>query len=101
MLKVKKGENYLELELKVQPRSSANKVVGVEQGRLKVKVTVPPEKGKANQTVVELLAKSLKVPKRNVTIVRGETSRVKTVRLEGVDVATLQKNLGIKGVEIS
>lgn len=66
-----------------------------------MKVTVPPEGGKANKAVVELLAKVLKVPKRSVNIVRGETSRIKTVRIEGVDVAKLQEQLGVEVVRNS
>jgi len=64
-------------------------------------VTVPPEGGKANRAVVELLSKTLKVPKSSIEIVRGETSRVKTVRIEGIDLAKLQEKLGIEEVEIS
>jgi uncharacterized protein (TIGR00251 family) len=66
-----------------------------------VKVNAPPEKGKANQALQELLAKTLKLPKKSVEIVRGETARVKVVRIYGLSVATLQEKLGIKEVEVS
>jgi len=66
----------------------------VEEGRLKIKVTVPPEGGKANKKVVELLSKTLRVPSSGIEIVRGETGRIKLIRIEGVDVATLQEKLG-------
>ena len=73
----------------------------MEEGRLKIKVTVPPEGGKANKAVVELLSKALKVPKSSIEIVRGESSRIKTVRIEGIDLAKLQEKLGVEGVENS
>lgn len=73
----------------------------MEEGRLKVRVTVPPERGKANKKVVELLSKTLKVPKGSIEIVRGETSRIKVVRVEGLDVVILQEKLGIKVVKLS
>jgi uncharacterized protein (TIGR00251 family) len=94
MLRVKKRNGALELEVKVQPRASRNRIEGVEEGRLKIKVTVPPEGGKANKKVVELLSKTLRVPSSGIEIVRGETGRIKLIRIEGVDVATLQEKLG-------
>jgi len=73
----------------------------VEEGRLKIRVTVPPEGGKANRAVVELLSKTLKVPKSSIQITRGETGRIKTVRIEGITLAKLQEKLGVEGVELS
>jgi len=67
---------------------------------LKIKVTVPPEGGKANRKVVELLSKALKVPKSDVEIVRGETSRIKLVRIEGADLVTLQEKLRVEVAEV-
>lgn len=64
-----------------------------------MRVTVPPEGGKANRAVIELLSKALKVPKSSIEVVRGETSRNKVVFIEGIDVATLQEKLGIEVVE--
>ena len=77
----------------VAPRSSASKVVGEHNGALKVALTAPPEEGAANQALVELLAKLLGVPKGAVSIVSGETSRNKTVRVDGVDAQTAARTL--------
>ena len=71
----------------------------MEEGRLKVRVTVPPEGGKANRAVVEVLSKALKVPKRAIEIVRGERSRVKGVRIEGIAPKELQDKLKVEVVE--
>ena len=66
------------LTLKVIPKSSRNEIVGLlEDGTLKVKITAAPEKGKANAAICEFLASFFGVPKRNVEIVRGETSTTK------------------------
>ncbi|WP_246051365.1 DUF167 domain-containing protein [Balnearium lithotrophicum] len=67
----------------------------MEEGRLKIRVTVPPEEGKANRAVIELLAKSLKVPKSSIRIKRGTTGRIKTLEIEGISLAKLQEKLGI------
>jgi uncharacterized protein (TIGR00251 family) len=73
----------------------------VEEGRLKIRVTVPPEGGKANKKVIEILSKALKVPASNVEIVRGETARIKVIRVEGIKIATLQEKLGVEVLKIS
>jgi len=53
------------------------------QSHLKARVTAVPEKGKANKALIALLSKSLKVPKSMITVVSGETSRQKILRIEG------------------
>jgi uncharacterized protein (TIGR00251 family) len=77
----------------VAPRSSASKVVGEHNGALKVALTAPPVEGAANKALVELLSKLLGVPKGAVRIVSGETSRNKTVRVDGVDAQTAARKL--------
>ena len=78
-----RADGRLTLSLKVIPKASKNEVVGLlDDGSLKVKVTAAPEKGKANAAVCELLADAFDVPKRNVTVVAGDTSRTKTVVVE-------------------
>jgi uncharacterized protein (TIGR00251 family) len=72
------------INVKVIPRSSKAEVVGLEGNTLKVKLTAPPEGGKANKQLIEVLAKHFKVPKRAVNIIKGETSRQKIVEIEGL-----------------
>ena len=69
--------------MKVQPKASANKILGEHDGALKISVTASLEKGKANAAVLALLSKELGVPKSSIEIVRGETSRLKTLRIHG------------------
>lgn len=75
---------YWVLEVKVIPRSKENGLAGFENGVLKVRVTDPPEKGKANDAVIALLAKELSLPKRDVTLISGSTSRKKKILLPKV-----------------
>ncbi|NLB17606.1 MAG: YggU family protein [Syntrophomonadaceae bacterium] len=72
------------LEIKVQPRSSRNKLVGNQQGIWKVKLTAPPVDGEANQALVSFLADIFKVSKQSVQILRGETSKLKLVGIHGI-----------------
>ncbi len=78
----------IRLDIKVTPKASADRVQGwapdAEGGRvLKIAVTAPPEDGKANKAVIALLAKRLKLPKSAITIASGETSRRKTLLIDG------------------
>ena len=73
------------IEVKVDPRSSKRGIVGVIDNMLKVKLTAPPVGGAANEQLVELLAEKYGVKKSNITILRGETSRRKTVKITGVE----------------
>ena len=75
------------LEILVQPRASRAKLGPMHDGRLKVSVTAPPVDGEANAAVIELLAKELGVPKRQIEVIAGASSRRKTVRIEGADAA--------------
>ena len=73
----------MKLQLKVIPKSSRNRIVGWLGERLKVQVTAAPERGKANDAVVELLASALGLSRSQVRIVAGETSPLKTADVDG------------------
>ena len=64
---------------RVIPKSSRNKIERLNDGSYKVWVVVVPEKGKANQVVIKLLAKHFKVSKSQIEIVGGKTARVKII----------------------
>jgi uncharacterized protein len=63
--------------------------VGGERPVLKLRVTAPPEDGKANAAMIELLAKSWRLPKTAFTIVSGETQRLKRVHVRGTPASLL------------
>lgn len=65
----------------VKPKSSKRSVVELADGSLEVKVHSPPEDGKANIEVIDVLAKYFKVKKRHLSIVTGLTSRHKIIEL--------------------
>jgi uncharacterized protein (TIGR00251 family) len=82
-----------ELEVLVQPRASRTKVVGVHDNRLKLALAAPPVDGAANEALVGFVAEALHVPQRQVTLMRGETSRRKTVLVEGVPTDVIVRSL--------
>ena len=81
------------VEVRVSPRARRNSVDGVREGRLVVRVTAPPVDRAANDAVILLLADRLSLPKRAIRIVSGETSRQKSVEIEGLSPAELLKRL--------
>lgn len=80
----KTGDGVL-IEIRVQPRSSRNKIDGLQGNTLKVFVTAPPAEGEANRQLIKLLSKEFKIRKSDIEIVKGATSRNKLVLLRGLD----------------
>lgn len=75
------GDGFVALRVVVRPGVSRRGVVRVDARGLIVALNSPPEKGKANDELVEYLARALKTPRAAVTIVRGAASKHKTVRI--------------------
>ena len=82
------------ISVRVQPRASRDRVMGFRDGMLRVSVTAPPEGGKANTAVLELLADTLGVAKSRLHLVRGQASRNKVVAVEGMDAGQVLGKLG-------
>lgn len=81
------------LNLKVAPKSSRNAVTGWMGDTLKLSVTTAPEKGKANQMVIEVLAQALEVSRSSISIVRGETAATKLVEIAELSEAEIFRRL--------
>lgn len=80
-----KKEYSITIEVQVQPKSSRDEIAGFQNSRIKVKVTAPPEDGKANEGVREIIAQEFGVSKSKVEIVKGEKSRIKTIKISGIN----------------
>jgi uncharacterized protein (TIGR00251 family) len=72
------------IAIKLQPRASRNEIGQVLGNELRIKVTAPPVDAAANEALLRLLAETLDCPRGAVQLVRGQTSRHKTVRVNGV-----------------
>jgi uncharacterized protein len=83
------------LMIRLSPRASREEIAGERDGALLVRVTAPPVDGAANEALVRLLAKRLRVAKGAVRIVSGDTSRTKSVEVDGLDEAELRRRLGL------
>jgi len=81
------------LSIKLQPRASRNEIGEPLGDELRIAVTAPPVDAAANQALIELLAEVLDCPKRQVELIRGQTSRHKTVKLYGFNAAQVLEKL--------
>lgn len=79
--------------LQVQPGGRKNEIRGEQAGSLKISVTAKPENGKANEAVIELLAKIWRLRKSQIHILSGETSRQKRVLLSEISRADFESKL--------
>lgn len=88
-------ENGVYLAVKVQPRASRNALCGVHGNELKISVTAPPVDSAANQAVIEFLAEKLDCSRSTLELVRGHTSRHKTIFLRGLTSDEVVRRLGL------
>jgi uncharacterized protein (TIGR00251 family) len=75
------------LSIHATPRASKSQIQGLHGEALKIRLQAPPVDGKANDTLLEYLAKVLNVPRRQVILLSGQTSRQKRVSVKGITAA--------------
>jgi len=81
---IKQTEEGILANIKIVPNSSKNEIV-LEEEFVKVKITAQPIEGKANKALIEFLAKKFKIPKTSIEIVKGETTKEKTIYFKTSD----------------
>lgn len=81
---LKETKDGVIFSLKISPNASKNEIIRTPEG-FKVKITAQPIDGKANKALIEFLSKQFKVPKSYFEILRGETSKDKTLLLKNID----------------
>jgi uncharacterized protein (TIGR00251 family) len=81
------------LRLRVSPGAGRSAIVGRHGDGWKVRVTAPPEQGRANEAVLRLLATKLAVPREAVSLVSGHSGRDKIVELTGLGPALIERRL--------
>lgn len=77
------------LRVCVQPKARNERIVGLHGDRLKVAVMEPPDKGKANQAVVDLIARVIGTATSSICLIRGQTSRQKDLLIVGSSIETV------------
>ncbi len=81
------------IRVKAVPGASREEIAGPLGDRLKIRVSAPPEGGRANKAVCLLIARALGVKPKQVSIEAGRTSARKTIRVENCDVATVEAKI--------
>lgn len=86
-------DGALLLRIKAVPGAKRDEIAGAlgegEQARLKIRISAPPEGGKANKAICRLIAQALGAKPRGVSVHAGQTNPEKTLRIEGVDAERL------------
>lgn len=85
----------LTIAIHAQPGAKREAVVGEHGDRLKIALNTPPIEGRANQALLKFLAKTLGLPRASISLLSGETSREKRVRVEGLGAEDLLARLGM------
>lgn len=87
------GDGFVTIQILAHPGSSQQRIVRLEARGLVVALNSRPDKGKANDELIGLLARRLRVPRTAITIVRGQSARRKTVRIATADPAGLARTV--------
>ncbi|MBK9315591.1 MAG: DUF167 domain-containing protein [Acidobacteria bacterium] len=99
MIRFTSGDGDITFSVRVQPRASRSGVAGEMDGALKVRLNSPPVDGEANDELVRLLAKIFSIPRARISLLSGQTSRSKLIRLEGVSAESFEEVINKLGVD--
>jgi uncharacterized protein (TIGR00251 family) len=77
------------------PNAKQNKVMGEHGGAIKIQLRAPAVEGKANAALRSFLAEVLKIPERAIVLERGQKSRDKLIRIEGLNEEAVRQRLGV------
>jgi uncharacterized protein (TIGR00251 family) len=84
----------IHIDIKAVPGASKTEIAGIENNRLRIRVAAAPEDGKANEELCRFLAKLLGCAKRDLVLVRGEKSRLKTLAFPLSNKVTFDEVIG-------
>lgn len=86
---------FFMLRVRAVPNAKKTQIAGTLGDALKIKVQAVPEGGRANAELCAFLAEKFALPRRNVNVVSGETSRDKLLRIDGISAAAAESALGV------
>ncbi len=94
-LDIRSNGQAVTLSVYVQPRASANHLVGLQGDALKIRLTSPPVEGAANKALIEFMAQYLGLAKSRIQVLKGGHSRQKLLRIEGISVEQFMEKITI------
>ncbi len=95
-LQIEEINNGIIFAVKVVPASSRTCIAGLLGGMLKIKLSAPAEKGKANDALIELLSETFDVKKNQISILAGHTNPVKRIQITSLTAETIKSKLPVK-----
>jgi len=93
MVDLRQRGEAVAFRVRVVPRASRNRIAGIQGGVVRIQLTAPPVEGAANEALVAFLSSVLRVPKRDVEIVSGQTAREKVVSVSGLSSEEVEARL--------
>ncbi len=99
MIDIDETGNGVRFSVHVQPRAARSGIAGMHGSAVKVRLQAPPVDGAANEALIALLAESLGVPRREVLILAGATSRLKRVEVRGLSAHLARQRLALAGAD--
>ena len=81
------------LPVRVHPEAPRNAITGTHDGALKIALTTPPSDGRANEALIAFLAERLRLPRSQVTLLTGASSRSKSIRIHGLTANEVEERL--------
>ncbi len=78
------------------PKSSKNEICGIYSDSLKIKISAPPEDGKANKELINFLSDFLDISRNTITLVSGQASKKKTIQIDNTNANDILKKIKFK-----
>ncbi len=83
------------LTVKVVPGSSRTRIAGFLDGMVKITIAAPPEKGRANDSLIQFLADVLGCKKRDIQLISGHSQPIKRLQVSGLSMETIHHRMGL------
>ncbi|MFN2183571.1 MAG: DUF167 domain-containing protein [Anaerolineae bacterium] len=93
MVDLRQRGEAVAFSVRVVPRASRNKIAGIHDGAVRIRLTAPPVEGAANEALISFLSSVLRVPKRDIELVSGQTARNKVVSVSGLSAEEVEARL--------
>ena len=86
MVELRQRGDVVTFRVRVVPRASRNKIAGIHDGAVRIRLTAPPVEGAANKECIRFLAKTFHIPRGEVKLIRGMKNREKTFEIRGLTI---------------
>ena len=93
MVELRQRGDVVTFRVRVVPRASRNKIAGIHDGAVRIRLTAPPVEGAANDALIAFLSRVLHVAKRDIELVSGQTARNKVVSVTGLSAEEVEARL--------